>query len=146
MEPVRWEPTDYFRRLQEQMDRFFDETGRIPERGWWGRSLTPAIDLFQTDTELVATAELPGLEPGDLEITVTDVSLNLKGQTKRRDEVKDEGVYRTERRFGSFYRSLPLPVEVDSTKARAEYKNGVLEVRIPKKESTRIRKLTVDFH
>jgi HSP20 family protein len=96
----------------------------------------PSIDLRETDTEIILNADIPGVKPEDLDITVDENVVVLKGESQR-DEARDEkGYHLTERRYGSFYRTIPLPMEVTSEKATARYKNGVLELRIPKTENS----------
>ncbi|NLW55472.1 MAG: Hsp20/alpha crystallin family protein [Firmicutes bacterium] len=102
-------------------------------------SFGPSIDLKETDQEIILEADLPGVNREDLEITVANNQIMLKGEMKR-DETKEErGYHLTERRYGSFYRTIPLPVEVKADQASAKYRNGVLEVRVPKAESSKNR-------
>lgn len=118
-------------------DRFFNQ---LMPRGFYDFFRTgnfgPSVDLRETDTEFILQADLPGIKQEDLDITVDENVIILKGET-RRDEVREEkGYHFSERRYGSFYRTIPLPSEVKSDQAVAKYKNGVLELRVPKAEAT----------
>jgi HSP20 family protein len=92
----------------------------------------PRVDLFQTDAEVVVKAEIPGVAKEDLNVYLDDKLIRIAGQIKRGNEFKDENIYRTERYYGSFSRTVPLPVEVKSDEARAEYKDGILSIKCPK--------------
>ncbi len=117
-------------------DRFFNQMiprnfGEFFKTG----NLGPSVDLRETDTEFILKADIPGVKQEDLDITVDEDVIILKGETKG-DEVREEkGYHMTERRYGSFYRTIPLPTEVKSDQAVAKYKNGVLELRVPKSET-----------
>lgn len=98
----------------------------------------PRVDVYQTEEEVIITAEIPGVDKKDLDVYVDESTVKLAGQFRQSDEFRDEHVYRSERRYGSFSRSIPLPAEVKSDKAKAEYKDGVLSITIPKKEPGRL--------
>lgn len=121
-------------------DRFFNQM--IPRSFsdfLRGTNFGPSVDLKETDQEIILEADLPGVNREDLDITVDNNMVMLKGETKR-DETKEErGYHLTERRYGSFYRTIQLPVEVKADQATAKYRNGVLEVRIPKAEPAKTR-------
>lgn len=137
MSIMRWDPFGELANLRNQMNRFFDHTLR---RGFLtgAEPFGPRIDLYQTDQEVVATAELPGIESkDDIEISLTPDSLSLRGELKRTQDIKEEHFFHTERYYGSFSRTLPLPAEVKPEEARASYHNGVLEIRMPKTEKGR---------
>ena len=135
--------------LREDTDRLFDRffSGGLdwpfgPTRsvaGW-----APALDVSETDTEFSIQAELPGVDPKDVEISITGRSLTLSGQKKESTERKDANCYHSECRFGSFSRSLQLPESVDPDKVSAEHKNGVLMIRLPKRESETPKRITVE--
>ena len=95
---------------------------------------TPQIDVYETETEVVVKAELPGVTKEELEVVAEDGHLRLRGQTRRDEEVKEEGYYRRERLWGQFERLVHLPAEVDEEHITAKFENGVLEVRAPKQE------------
>jgi HSP20 family protein len=114
-------------------DRFFP---KIFNDFYRGGNFGPSVDLKETDKEIILHADIPGVNQEDLDITVDENVVILKGETKRDETREEKGYHFTERRFGSFYRTIPLPVEVKSEQAVARYKNGVLELRVPKVEHT----------
>jgi len=135
--PVRWEDAyGPFAAFRREMDRMFDDFfgGRAvaaPFNGAW-TGVTPSMDLNETDKELIVTAELPGLDEKDFEVTVSGDLLTLKGEKKAEREERRGDAHYVERRFGSFSRSVRLPFEVEDEKVDAQYAKGVLTIRIPK--------------
>ncbi|HEX9879324.1 MAG TPA: Hsp20/alpha crystallin family protein, partial [Candidatus Binatia bacterium] len=123
-----------------------------PFRGgrWWpGREMgmgVPAVDVFEDKGEIVAKADLPGIEKDEVEVNISDHRLTIRGEKKKEQETKEENYYYAERTYGSFSRTIELPKEVDTAKAKAIFKNGVLEVRIPKTEEAKRKetKIKVD--
>lgn len=114
-------------------DRFFP---RVFNDFFRGGNFGPSVDLKETDTEIVLQADIPGVNQEDLDITVDENVVILQGESKRDETREERGYHLTERRYGNFYRSIPLPVKVKAEQAVARYKNGVLELRIPKIEHT----------
>ena len=92
----------------------------------------PRVDMYEESGDIVVKAELPGIQRSDIEVTVEDNDLILKGERKSEKEVKDENYYRVERAYGTFYRRIPLPSAVDAEKIKAKFQDGVLEVRVAK--------------
>jgi len=134
---IRWDPFGELSNLRNQVNRFFDQTLK---RGIFSpvESFGPRIDLYQTEDEVVGEAELPGIESkDDIEITVTPNSLTIKGELKRGRDLREENFFHSERYYGSFCRTLPLPAEVKPEEAKASYQNGILEIRMPKSEKER---------
>lgn len=132
MYPFRWEFED-LGGLRRSMDRVFDELLlRAPRRT--PKEWEPAIEMFETNTEVIVRAELPNIDPKKVDITVTEGTVTLKGETKHEEEQKDRNYYYREILYGAFTRTLKLPTEVKGTEAKAVYKEGVLEVKIPKAE------------
>ncbi len=129
---------DPFVSFRREMDRMFDDffqgfgsrSLRSVGNGWQG--LTPTIDVAETDKELVVTAELPGLDDKDFEVTLAGDMLTIKGEKKAEHEQRNGDGYYMERRFGSFSRSIPLPFEVKDEKVDARYDKGILTIRVPK--------------
>ena len=110
-----------------------------------GNTWVPPVDIYQTgEHELVLKAELPELSREEIEITVENFVLTLKGEKKRTPEVKDDQFHHIERSYGSFSRSFSLPRTVDSSKVSAEYRNGVLTVRLPLREEAKPRQIKVE--
>jgi HSP20 family protein len=129
---------DPFVSLRRELDRLFDDFASgfgnglfRPTLGDW-QGVNPAIDVAETDKEVVVTADLPGLDQKDLEVTLAGDVLTIKGEKKAEQEQKSGGAHYMERRFGSFSRSVRLPFEVKDGTADAKYDKGVLTVRMPK--------------
>ncbi|HKA33108.1 MAG TPA: Hsp20/alpha crystallin family protein [Candidatus Binatia bacterium] len=140
-EIARWE-----RDFDRMLENFF--RGRFPlsfEDRWSERLgvREPAIDLYEDKDDIVVKAEMPGLSKDDIEVDITDHLLILKGEKKKAEEANERDYYRSERVYGSFVRSIPLPSETDPQKAQATFKNGVLEVRLPKSEEAKKREIKV---
>lgn len=122
--------------------------GRFPSPpglGWapW-REWGPAVDVAETENEIIVRAEVPGVRPEDIDITVSEDAVTVRGEVKQEFDASHHGYRRIERRTGSFARTVPLPVKVRHEEAQADYRNGILEVRVPKAEpgrgrSTRLR-------
>lgn len=139
---ARWEPLNEMLSIRELMDRFFNEPmGSV--RRWTDGAIAPAVDMYQTDDEVVLKAVLPGIKPGDLNISVTGDVVTLRGSVADEAERKEATTYLRERRAGEFSRSLPLPATVVADKARAEFENGVLTLTLPKAEEVRPKTITV---
>jgi HSP20 family protein len=118
-----------------------------PER-WWPAETDmtmrmPAVDVYEEKEDVVIKAEIPGLSKEDISVQVTDSTLMIKGEKKREEEVKEGDYYRCERSFGSFTRAVALPSDVKADQVRASFKNGVLEVRMPKTEEDKKKAITV---
>ncbi len=130
----RREPTDLFGQLHRDIDRLFDEVWRgfdVPGFAADGR-LTPRIDLAETDKEIEVTAELPGLDEKDVEVTLADGLLTIKGEKKSERTEEGKDIYVSERSYGSFQRVVQLPQGVDTDKVAADFSKGVLTVKVLK--------------
>jgi HSP20 family protein len=142
---VRWDPFKDFLSLQQDMGKLFDRrfgwSGRGPAD--WVGEWTPAIDMYDTDEEIIVQAELPGLTAQDIDISIKDDALTIKGEKKFSEEVRQENYYRVERRYGSFERTIPLPMEVQRDKIKASVKEGVLKVTLPKAEKAKPKEIKV---
>jgi HSP20 family protein len=134
-----------FMQLQDRINRVFNETyGRGEEGLMSGGTWIPPVDIYQSgDKELVIKAELPDMKREDIEITVDNNVLTIKGEKKLSEEVKQDQVHRVERQYGVFVRSFALPPTVDSTKVAAEYKNGVLTLKLPLREEAKPRQVKI---
>jgi HSP20 family protein len=136
-----WRPS---RDLEEWERRFDDLFGRpswrlpVEERGWM-----PAVDVFEKADRFVVKAELPGMKEEDIDVSVVGDTLSIKGEKKTETEVKEEDYYRCERSYGSFYRSIPLPPNVDANKIEASFDDGVLEVALLKSAKVKPKKIAV---
>ena len=142
---VRWEPLRELGTLQTEMNRLFnaafDSPAGADQRGL--RRWAPPMDVLETAENFILRADLPGLSEGDVSIEVEDQTLTISGERKPESELKEEGYHRVERSFGGFSRSLTLPTGVDPEAVEASFDRGVLEVRIPKPEERKPRKVTI---
>jgi HSP20 family protein len=139
-------------RWDHDMDRMMEDFLGRRMRPWWperwfrgdGLELrTPAVDLFEEKDDIVVKVELPGLDKDNIEVNLTDSRLTIKGEKKKEEEVKEENYYRSERAYGSFVRNIELPKAVHTDKVKASFKNGILEVRIPKTEEAKAKEVKV---
>jgi len=148
MTVVRWDPFREFTQIQDRLNRVFsDAYGRSGSDEGFLTSGTwvPPVDIYQNgDKELVLKAELPDMVREDIDVTVENDTLTIKGEKKFVGEPKEDQFHRIERRYGTFSRSFSLPQTIDSTKVAAEYKNGVLTVRLPVREEAKPRSIKVD--
>lgn len=138
-----WRP---FQDLKKEMDRLWQEffgKSYLPER-WEVVEWAPAVDVSETDEEVIVKADLPGVKPEEIEINLVDNVLTIKGEKKRETEEKKENYYRVERYYGSFMRAIQLPSEVDGEKVKAQYKDGVLKVTLPKKPEAKKKLIKVE--
>jgi HSP20 family protein len=143
---VRWEPVRELTSLQSEMNRLFNTFFDTPTPGNGGtaaRRWIPAMDLVETDEHFVLKADLPGLNEDDVNIEVEDNVLTVSGERKAEHEDEREGYYRVERSFGAFRRSLTLPEGVHPESVSATFDKGVLEVRIPKPEERKPRRVAI---
>ena len=143
---TRFDPFRDLAVLQDRMNRMFNDQygGRGQEdhllnRGTW----TPAVDIYESDGELVLKAELPDLRREDIDVTVENQMLTIRGERKLDHEIKQENFHRVERAYGSFVRTFSLPPTVETGKIGAEYKNGVLTVKLPFREEAKPRTINV---
>ena len=141
MSLIEWNPFREMDQSGREMSSFFDKT---PFR-YFGVGSSPRVDVYQTDTEVIMKAEIPGVTKEDLNVYVDENSIRLSGQSKRTNDFKDENIYRTERYYGSFSRTVPLPVEIKSQEARAEYRDGILSIVAPKVEPTKTKGKKIDI-
>ena len=147
MSLIRWRPTHDLMNIRDEMSRLFDNFfAGLPERGkeLLGGEWSPSVDVSETDEEVVVTAELPGVKQDEVDITITDDVLTLKGEKKEEKEVKEKNYHRVERTYGSFQRSIGLPTGVEAGKAKATYKDGVLCITIPKAEEAKPKQIKID--
>jgi HSP20 family protein len=139
----RWE-----REMDRMMEDFFGRRflPRWPDRWFRTEGLevnAPAVDVFEEKDDIVVKAEIPGMDKDNIEVNLTDHMLTIRGEKKKEEEVKEKNYYRSERSYGSFVRTLDLPKEVQADKVKAAFKNGVLEVRMPKTEQAKAREIKV---
>jgi len=140
---IRWEPAREMMTLREAMDRLFDDAFTHPlsmsGNGW----SVPAVDMYQTDNEIVVKAALPGIKPDEVQINITGDVLTLKGEVKQSEEVKEKAYHIHEQRWGAFERTLILPANVIADKAKADFENGILSITLPKAEEAKPKTITI---
>ncbi len=143
---VPYEPFRFLESMRKDLDHFF-ETG-LPSFGNMDHRFgMPRIDIQETDSEIVATCDIPGLEKKeDVHINLDNNVLTISGSINRKNEVKSEQMHRQERVFGRFQRSVALPARVSEEGVKASYKNGVLEIHLPKLQAPAKNSIDVDFH
>jgi HSP20 family protein len=143
---VRWEPLRELGSLQNEMNRLFNTVFDTPVPGNGGTAMrrwVPSMDLVETDDHFVLRADLPGMGEDDVKIEFEDGTLTVSGERKAEHESQNEGYYRVERAFGAFSRTLTLPKGIDAERVTAGFDRGVLEVRIPKPEERKPRRIEI---
>ena len=139
---TRWEPMREMMTLREAMNHLFDDAFTRP-LSISAVSAMPAIDLYQTDDEIVVKAALPGIKPDEVQISVTGDVLTLRGEFKRQEEQKEATWHIREQRSGIFERSVMLPTEVQTDKSKADFENGILTISLPKAEAVKPRTISI---
>jgi HSP20 family protein len=142
---VRWDPFRDLVSIQDELNRLFGRTyaGVEPARPTAAGSWMPSMDVYETEDEIVATLELPGIDPGDVEVAVEDSTLTVTGMRGFTSEVNEEHYHRIERRYGSFSRAIALPQTADTDRVEASFDKGVLTVRVAKAEKAKPRKIQI---
>ena len=144
---TRWEPGREMMTLREAMDHLFNDAFTRPfstARDGGANWSSPAIDMYQTDNEVVVKAAVPGFKADEVQINVTGDVLTIKGELKQEEEKKEKSWQIREHRWGAFERSITLPTGVMSDKARADFENGILTITRPKSEKVKPRTITVN--
>lgn len=143
---VRWDPFRELNAVQERVNRLFSDVYRaadddVMRRGPWA----PPVDIYDSgNQELVIKAELPDIKKDEIEITVENNTLTLRGEKKMDSEIKEEHCHRIERTYGAFSRTFSLPATVDTSKVSADYKNGVLTIKLPIREEAKPKQIQVN--
>ena len=141
---TRWDPFAELASMRRAMDRTFDDKLlRMPWSGLGDGGEQFAIDMYQTDNDVVVKASLPGVKPEDVDITLAGDMLIIKGETRDEKEVKEESYFHKEHRYGSFSRSITLPSNLKADNAEASFENGMLTITIPKSEETKPKSIKV---
>ncbi len=141
---VRWEPFRELAALQNEMGRWMNQfAGTMPGGNGQSSTWLPAVDVWETDNELVLSFDLPGIPEDQISVELDDNIMTVSGQRERTQEETGERFYRYERRFGTFSRSVTLPAGVNEDQVKADYKDGVLEVRVPKPEEQKPKRIQV---
>ena len=143
---ARWEPFRGLTTLQDQVNRLFDEGfNRARSAQTDLATWAPAVDIYEAENELVVKADLPGLQEKDIDIRVENNTLTIRGERKFEKEVNEENYLRVERAYGAFTRSFSLPNTVNTEGIHAEYRNGTLTVRLPKREESKPKQIKVNI-
>jgi HSP20 family protein len=142
---VRWEPFRELAALQNEMGRWMTQVAGVGGLAGNGQSSTwmPAVDVWETDKELVLSFDLPGIPEDKIAVELEDNVLTVTGERERTQEHSNDRFYRFERRYGSFSRSVTLPTGVSEDSIQADYKDGVLEVRVPKPEEQKPKRIQI---
>ncbi|RZB32600.1 MAG: HSP20 family protein [Desulfobacteraceae bacterium Eth-SRB2] len=146
MELIRWNPRRELFGLHNSINRMFDNFISPTVRGdealsVWGWN--PVVDIYENEENIVITAELPGVDKKDMTVDIKGRVLTLKGERLTDNEVKEDNYYRQERCYGKFERCFTLPVEIDPEKIKADYKDGVLKIAIPKTEESKPKQVSI---
>ena len=146
MQLVKWNPTRDVFGLHKNMNNLFDDffypSRKIStDEGLW--NWNPAVDIYEEDGNIVVKAEIPGVSKESINVDVKDRVLTLKGERSEDKEVKEERFFRRERTYGSFQRAFTLPADVNTEEIKAEYKDGVLKVTVPKPEAQKPKQITI---
>lgn len=147
MSIIRWDPSRDLVSTQDRFNQLFTHTfaralgdqQEVSPRAW-----VPPVDIYETGDSLVLKAELPGINPDEVEIRVEDNTLYLKGERRFEKEVKEENLHRVERLYGTFTRSFALPNTIDADNVKAEYENGILTLTMPKREEAKPRTIKIN--
>jgi HSP20 family protein len=141
---VRWEPFEALTSMRREMDRLFEN---FFERGPWtmgdGGAFEPAIELADTDDSVMVKAMVPGVSKENLHLDITDDSLTLRGEIKEEEKTEGKRFHRREWRYGSFTRTVPLPTAVKADQAKAQLKDGVLTITLPKGEHAKVKQIPI---
>jgi HSP20 family protein len=143
---VRWNPTRDLTQMREEMDRLFGQFLRRGEgeEATWGQGMwAPPVDIYETDDAFMLKAELPGFTKEDVNIEVHENRLIIRGERKRETEAKEDQYHRLERAYGRFERAFWLPTTVDAEHIQASFKNGILEMRLPKSEKAKPKQIPI---
>jgi HSP20 family protein len=146
MAVVKWDPFRDLISIQDRMNRLFEQTltRSRGEEGVSATTWTPAVDIYETTDTIVMKAELPGVAREDIQIQIDDNTLTLRGERRFSKDVHEESYLRIERAYGSFHRSFTLPAGVRQDKVRAVFKDGVLELNLPKAEEAKPKRIAID--
>jgi HSP20 family protein len=141
---MTWDPFREISTMREDMERFFDTmVGRYPREraeAFWA----PAVDVEETSDAVIVRAELPGMKKEEIKLTVAEDTVTISGERRHEAEQKGKTFHRIERAYGGFQRTIVLPVSVESAKASASYKSGVLELTLPKSEKVKAREIAIE--
>lgn len=152
MSIVRWTPVTDVEEMRRGMEQLFEEflepaprRRRVRNRPGEAVATVPNIDLYDMQEKIILKVEVPGVEKDDIDLSITDNNLTLKAVKKRGEEVKEEDYFAAEIAYGPVSRSIPLPVEIDSSGTKASFRNGILEIVLSKKEEAKPQEIKVEI-
>lgn len=142
---VRWDPFRDLVSIQDELNRLFGRTYAAvgPTRPAAAGSWMPSMDVYETEDQIVATVELPGIEPDQVEVAVEDSTLTISGSRELTSEAREESFHRVERRYGSFSRAISLPQTANTDEVEAHFDKGVLTVEVPKIERAKLKRIQI---
>ncbi|RLB07000.1 MAG: Hsp20/alpha crystallin family protein [Deltaproteobacteria bacterium] len=141
---IPWRPFRELDTLRREMDRLWDRFFSERPLEWLGGQWTPSLDVSETKDKVVVKAEIPGIDPKDIDVSLSNGVLTIKGEKKQEREEKDENYHLVERSYGSFSRAVRLPAEVQEDKVKASYKDGVLKITLPKTERAKEKEIKIE--
>ncbi len=146
MAVIRWDPFREMGTVQDRMNRLFEESNRAvrgedpaPTTVW-----SPAVDIHETENEIVVKAEVPGIEKNEIELTLENNILRLRGERRFEKDTREENYHRIERSYGSFSRSFQIPTVVDEAKIAADHNDGVLTITLPKTHKAKTKQIAIN--
>ncbi|MDJ0726640.1 MAG: Hsp20/alpha crystallin family protein [Prochloraceae cyanobacterium] len=142
---IRWQPFREIDELQREMNRLFDRSFYDSDRQALPATFAPAAEMTETEDGIHLKLEIPGIESKDLDVEVTAESVSISGERKSETKTEENGTTRTEFRYGKFRRVIPLPTRIENTKVVAEYKNGILNLDLPKAEEEKNKVVKVNL-
>ncbi|MGC8659442.1 MAG: Hsp20/alpha crystallin family protein [Desulfomonilaceae bacterium] len=134
---------EFRKEVDDLFNQFFGSSGWLPGT-YFSRGFSPAFDVSETDDDIIIKAELPGIDPKDIEVNLTGNTITVKGEKKEEREEKEENMHRVERSFGVFSRSVALPCDVKQDQIEANFKHGVLNLKLPKADTSKKRSIKID--
>jgi HSP20 family protein len=140
---MKWEPFEGLSALRREMDRLFEDFSAGGSLRFWERAAEPAVEVSDTAEAVVVKVQVPGISKDDLQLTITESALTVKGETKEEEKKEDKHYHRREFRYGAFVRSIALPAPVQAEKATAQLKDGVLEVTMPKSAEAKVKQIPI---
>ncbi|UOY10030.1 Hsp20/alpha crystallin family protein [Methanonatronarchaeum sp. AMET6-2] len=142
---MSWDPFREIKRMRERMEDIFDEIENegLPQRSGPTRAFKPFVDVLEHEDEVVVTADLPGVDKQGIDLNIADNILTISAKREKGTEVEEEGYLKKERSVGRFQRKVKLPSKVDEEDAKATFKNGVLEIKLPKKEEEKGKEIEI---
>ncbi|MGK7917308.1 MAG: Hsp20/alpha crystallin family protein [Prochloraceae cyanobacterium] len=142
---IRYSPFREIDRLQRQMNRLFDDIALPTWDKDYRFNLVPAAELSETEDAIHLKLEIPGMEASDLDVEVTKDSVSISGERKEETKTEEKGVTKSEFRYGKFHRIIPLPAQVENTNVKAQYKDGILTLNLPKAEAEKTKVVKVNL-